>query len=482
MTAPIIPGPGQDIGAALGNIVGLIRKIVDPGREERDRVEQFFLANPEIGQQFAAAQREQVRAFETSPDIAKAGVSVPPPNVLQPFGFDVGQTEQVLGAFPENEAERLGNLRRQAGIERFTVEAELAVLREKAETSKLGARLALARSAEGVPELTASREAIEETLGAELNENQLNYLGQWNKYLEELKVSNPFEFNRALIAMSSPEFLRDIQFREELALRRSALEIEQDIAALGDQPTSIELFKLNLDAQNNLDTQLDRWREALESGSEEEKAIALQRINEAAALVRAISPVGAQFAVDPGKRGFLTGRLRGFRVTRLAPGTLSVPLAVQYERLLGVFEAADPSTPFAELRVQLTQDPQGAAFLGALSPREIAKFWADAQAQLGGLAGVTVLGEDEEEADEAQTSTEIFSRDIGRAIAAAGRFGARLSALSRGRGFRTRAEQITAIQEEITNIEGSETLSSEDQASLNRLKLELRRLENLGTR
>ena len=50
--------PGPDL-SGLGDIAGLIKKLIDPGSEKREQVQEFFLQNPDVGKQLAVAQQEQ---------------------------------------------------------------------------------------------------------------------------------------------------------------------------------------------------------------------------------------------------------------------------------------------------------------------------------------------------------------------------------------------------------------------------------------
>lgn len=402
MGTSFIPGP--DFGF-IGDIGQSIAQIIDPGKERRQQVEEFFLANPQIGAQFASAQREAERQFQAAPppDVGVAGVEGVVPNVLEQFGFDSDAAQQLLSAFPESPEERDVLRREKAGLPALQIEADLAALREGIATSNYRQNLAAALDAKGIPELQATQAAAEAALGAKLGDFQRDYLAKWRTHLEGLKESNPFEFRRALAAMNSPEFLRDLQHREELALRGEELDIRQSLAGLeaaqGAADRDIKLFGLTLDAQENLDTQLDRLTAALETGEEADKALAIDRVNEAAALVRAVSPAGATFAIDPGKRKFFTGRLKGIRFTRLAPGTLAVPLAIQYERLLSIFEQATGPTTFEQLQQQLVEAEEGRAFLGELTPQERSKFFTDAQQVFGSLDAAEIAEAGEEDVE-----------------------------------------------------------------------------------
>ena len=153
-------------------------------------------------------------------------------------------------------------------------------------------------------------------------------------------------------------------------------------AAQGSADRDLKVFGLGLDAQVNLDKQLDRLELALDKGKEDITLLAIDRVNEAAALIRAVSPAGATFAIDPGKRKFISGRLKGISFTRLAPGTLSIPLAWQYERLLDDFRKSSTGT-FESLQQILSVDQEGRAFLGELTPKELAKFWSDSRQVFG---------------------------------------------------------------------------------------------------
>ena len=148
---------------------------------------------------------------------------------------------------------------------------------------------------------------------------------------------------------------------------------------------------------------------AFKEGTQEERAIALQRTNEAAAIVRATSPVGGgAFEVDPGKPGFFGG-LKNIRLTRLAANSLSMPLRIEYENLLIPFEEADPSSDFGTLFQQLLQTERGRGFIGGLTSNEAAKFQQDAQAVLGSLTSV-LEGAPEEEESEVEKARAAFQR------------------------------------------------------------------------
>jgi len=404
MGTSFIPGPDLSFIGDIGRSIG---QIIDPNREQREQVEAFFLQNPEIGQQFALAQREAERQFQADPpqDVGDARVETVVPNVLEQFGFKLDDTQQLLSAFPESPEERLSLAREKAGLPALQVEAEVATLRESIATSNYRQNLAASLDAKGIPELQASQAAAEATLGTKLSDFQKDYLAKWRVHLEQLRESNPFEFRRALAAMNSPEFLRDLQHREELAARGEELNVRARLAeieaAQGSADRDLKVFGLGLDAQDNLDTQLDRLELALEKGKEDITLLAIDRVNEAAALIRAVSPAGATFAIDPGKRKFLTGRLKGVSFTRLAPGSLSIPLAWQYERLLDDFRKASSGT-FESLQQILAVDAEGRAFLGELTPQERSKFWSDARQVFGAFDAAEIAeagGEDEADAE-----------------------------------------------------------------------------------
>ena len=377
--------PGPDL-SGIGQIAGLIKQLISPDDPREREIEEFFLQNPEVGQQFASAQREAERQFESDPplkDIGDAAIENVTPNVLEQFGFSPDKTQQLLSAFPETGQERLDQARIKAGLPALQVESEISTLRENIATSGYREKLTSALDAKGIPELAATQAAAEAALGTDLSNFQKDYLAQWRTHLEGLKESNPFQYRRALAAMNSPEFLRDLQFKEEIALRGEELDVRGRLAeidaAQGSAEQELKLFGLGLDAQKNLDTQLETLERVLKEGEEADKALAIDRVNEAAALIRAVSPAGATFAIDPGKRKFFSGRLKGIRFTRLAPGTLAPTLAVQYERLLSIFEQATGDTTFEGLQQQLVEDADGRAFLGELTPQERSKFLSDAQ-------------------------------------------------------------------------------------------------------
>ncbi len=380
MGAQFIPGPDFSGLARLGAGIG---KILNPNREREEQIQEFFLQNPIEGAQFAAAQRELERQFEANPNIGDASVDIPVPNVLEQLDIDRDKTLQILAAFPESGQERLEQARQRAGLSELQVRSEVATLNQNIAESGYRQKLTTALDERGIPELAATQAAAEAVLGAELSQFQQNYLSRWRLHLEGLKDSNPFEYRRALAAMNSPEFLRDLQFRESLALQGRELDVRGRLAeieaAQGSADRDIKIFGLTLDAQENLDTQLDRLQEALKGGEEADKELAIDRVNEAAALVRAVSPPGATFDVDPERKTFFSTNIKGIRFTRLAPGTLSVPLAVQYEGFLNVFESATGEVTFEELQQQLVQSRDGTAFLGELTAQERTKFFSDAQ-------------------------------------------------------------------------------------------------------
>ena len=53
MGTSFIPGPDLSF---IGDIGKTIAQLIDPGREKREQVEEFFLGNPDVGKQFAIAQ------------------------------------------------------------------------------------------------------------------------------------------------------------------------------------------------------------------------------------------------------------------------------------------------------------------------------------------------------------------------------------------------------------------------------------------
>ena len=392
--------PGPDL-SGISDIGEAIAALIDPNRGRREAIENMLLANPDIGQGLAAAQREAQREFESrvqDPAIAAdVDVEIPTPNVLERFGFKPEQTEELLGAFPENEAERLGIEQKNLNIARLQAESQRQELLASMATNKYTERVASSLNEQGIPELSALSQAVELTLGIKLNQTQKTYLGRWIQHLEGLKETNPFEYRRALAAMNSEAFLTDLQRREQfdiaregLAIERARLSLQEMIAGLESATDStdqqLKIFDLTLEAEKNLDTQLDRMSAAIDEGSEEEKRIGIIRANEAAALVRALSPGAAGIAVDVGKKGFISGKIKGIRLTRLAPGSLAMPLAIRYEQLLSVFEGADPTTTsFESLQESLLNSVEGREFLSALTPNERSKFLVDAQARHGAI-------------------------------------------------------------------------------------------------
>lgn len=389
MGTSFIPGPDLSF---IGDIGKSISQIIDPGRERRQQVEEFFLANPEIGQQFAAAQREAERQFQANPpaDVGDARVEGVVPNVLEQFGFDPGQAQQTLKAFPESAAERLGP-------ERET--AELIKLRTEMAKNNYSQVIIQSLLSGDVPNLEALQAGAKAVFGRDLAKAETQRLDDWNQHLESLRETDPSRFIRAVMATANPNFLQDLQHRETLALRERELNEATRIANIEATQDAgereLKIFDLIFDAQTKVDARVKNLTEVLETGTEEEKLIAIMSVNESTALVRALSPMGAPFVIDPGKRGFWNNRLKGIRLTRLAPGTLSLPHARAYEILLGKFEAADPGSSFEAIMEQLNEDEDAVAFLSSLTPVEGSKFFADAQARIGALQLAQQVEEDQ---------------------------------------------------------------------------------------
>ena len=106
MCTGVIPGPDL---SGLGDIAGLIKKLIDPGSEKREQVQEFFLQNPDVGKQFAVAQQEQEDQFRSTrapglagvgdASIGSLGAQIDVPNVLDQFGINVDETKQILSPF-----------------------------------------------------------------------------------------------------------------------------------------------------------------------------------------------------------------------------------------------------------------------------------------------------------------------------------------------------------------------------------------------
>lgn len=463
MTSPTyIPGPDFSGLAQLGQAIG---QIINPGAQKEKEVEDFFLANPQIGAQFAAAQREAERQFVESPpiDVGDASKRDLVPNVLEQFGVSSEKAQQIFKAFPESSEERLSGVKEQA---------ELVRLRTEMAKNKYSQTIISSLTSRDVPNLQALQQSSELVLGTKLNEAQTQRLEEWSRYLEGLKESDPGQYIRAVMATASPKFLEDLQSREQLELgrdelslrgelgraglrlekedqdlRREIAEADRELRARGlslderktdlqerfgerglklderrvrvsEGQLSIEernlklrekaaelqsisdsadrqlrIFDLTMEAQNNLDDALDRLSTALDEGSESEKEVAIQRANEASAMVRALSPSQGRVEFDPGGRGFITGRLKDVLFTRLAPGTLDVGMRAQYENFIGVFQEADPGSSFAEMFQQFRESESGQEFFGGLTEQEKGKFTLDAQAQFGAIARAQQEGE-----------------------------------------------------------------------------------------
>ena len=390
MGAQFIPGP--DIGGSLASIGQSIGQILDPNRERREQVEELFLTNPQILQQFAEAQREAERQFNENPPVGvgDAALENVAPNVLEQFGHSLSQTKQILAAAPETGKERLRGVQERADL----AEAEARI-----SESNLRTNLANARDARGIPGLQATEEFFKLSLGTDLSDAQSQALADYNVILEDLRETNPAEFGRAIAAQVSPQYLTDIRRAEELQIRRDELALRgQEIdlrnrlaeisGASSDADRFLKTMNLRLDAQTKMNALVKDLNTAFEDGTEEEKELAMFTVNQAVALSRALNPSGLTFQVSPGDRRFLSGNLKNFRLEGLAPGNIPLELKIEYEQALAKFETAPRDEPFESFMTRFLQLPAGTAFLAKLEQHDpsrqlglVGAFNAQAQQQ-----------------------------------------------------------------------------------------------------
>jgi len=412
--------PGPDIGGALAQLGQGIADILNPNAERDREIENLVLTEPEIGKAFAAAQREAQREFEAQSQellqdpsrVADVDVQVEPPNVLSRYGFDQAKTEELLKIYPEDEAERLANFRREEGVARLQAESEAMALKAKISTDRFQSRLAKAKSDLNIPELEAYSSLLKTDLDIDLSEEGKDRLSRWIQLTTELAESDDpkdqAEFRRLQFAMNSEAFLRDIQFkesigldRERLGLGREQLELEKGRLGLERERLSfqqnlaeidtakdfadrqIKIQDLKFKAQDKFNIEQRLLNEALAEGTQEAITAAIVGFNNAAAQLRSLSPEGTSLAVDAkvGAGGFLWlgKKIKGVRLTVLAPGNMHVSRRFRYEQFMDAFASADPDTPFAEDMQLILDNPEGVAFIESLTPEQRNKLMSDAQ-------------------------------------------------------------------------------------------------------
>ena len=416
MGTGVIPGPDL---SGLGDIVGLIRKLIDPGREKREQVEEFFLGNPDVGKQFAIAQQEQEDQFRSTrapglagvgdASIGTLGVQIDVPNVLDQFGIDLDQTKQILSPFVTTAQER-----QTQRAEKVKLEADIA-------ESDLRKRLALARGEHGIPEQQASLEAFKIHFDRDLTEDQVKVHNDFMDAMQALGKTDPGKARLGALAMGSPEFVTAIQNAEKIAQKNRELEQGERRLDLAEElnnlkaaenlaAQAVERGKFVISARAALNGQLKTLQEAIEGGTESQRELNLQLTNDAIATLRAVSPGAATFVLTPGNRSFWGGKMKDFNFERLAPGFLPEDLTIRYERALTVFEEADPNTDFGLILKQFLDHPDGKEFVADLATFDpegqrglMTGFVTHAQQRLGTLR----IAQEPEEARAALSDEEL---------------------------------------------------------------------------
>lgn len=386
MGTSFIPGPGDKLQRALAGIGQAIGQIIDPNRERRRKVEELLLTNPQIGQQFAKAQREAEAGF-FAPEGKVAEAREPAPNVMETFGFSREQTRRLFQAFPPTAEEKLDVPGLQA--------------RAQAEQLKFQSTLFSQMNELGVPTTQALGEAMKQRLNRELTDVELTRLGEWQTRLNELATTNRPEFLRALAATQSPEFLRDIQFREELALKREIAENEGAVRRLALEAEQAEseadrffkLENLRTSLEGALSERLEELFKMVDEGNDAGALVSAQRVNQQASRIRAIAPFEPSFSAEVREKLFGLG----VRVEPIAPRSLA---ALSYEDRLLAETMADAvvqlkDQPFNAIVGMMTQGEKFRGLMGKLGPAQRSDFLSSLEAlhtQQQGVARPEIRG------------------------------------------------------------------------------------------
>ena len=415
--------PGPDL-SGLGDIAGLIKSLVDPGREKEKQIQEFFLGNPDVGKQFAVAQQELEDQFRDEraqglagvgdASIGTLGVQIDVPNVLEQFGVDLDRTKQILSPFVTTAQER-----QTQQAEKVKLEADIA-------ESDLRRRLALARGEHGIPERQASVESFELHFKKKLTKDQAKLHDDFMESLRILGKTDPGKARLGALAMGSPEFVTAIQNAEQIEQKNRELEqgerrldLQEELNALKAAENlaaqAVERGKFVISARASLNGQLKLLQEAIEGGTESQRELNLQLTNDAIATLRAVSPGAGTFTLTPGNRSFWGGKMKNFNFERLAPGFLPEDLTIRYERALTVFEEANPNTEFEITLRQFLEHPDGKEFVADLATFDpegerglMSGFVAHAQQRFGTLQiGQEEVVEGKEELSDEELDTEI---------------------------------------------------------------------------
>lgn len=416
--------PGDDY-SGFAKIGQAIADIINPHRQEKEAIRAFLLENPEIFQSLSEARRqtetEQAQAFVGQAANAKKKMEGRPTdvNVLKAYHFSPKEEAELFQLAPETSAERIRKILRKADVEGKTAEQILAQIRAatgeaKATTAEATERQrgAEARTVLGVPEMEARARALETKLRQtntqlqqKVTEHTLQQFARWVPMTNLLTGREKLGY---LAGQFAPEYLRDIQLREQMSL--DAL-----IASIKQGPDPLDLFAFTMKADDHLAELVKQARDAEDKHDTTRLRGIIEQINNLAALRRQYLP-GEVFTTLAYEDQNWLGRAR-IRYRTFGPQTLSEQERQQYMDSVDAVAAAMASG-------MSRQDALGTILQGKefrenvwsnLGPDEIDQFWRDVEQNRAVLGAPT--GE--------QSSARSTGRAVGSAVGAVGEVAAR---------------------------------------------------------
>ena len=228
-------------------------------------------------------------------------------DVVSTLGELLGQQPRTaLEEARAGEAEAAGRrrgaeARTALGLPERAAQTEGAVLDAQEIQARLDSRR-LRRSEElGLPEtqaILAAQQADQALLSSELTTNALSATIALAERLPEA------ERQRLNLALSNPNFLRDIQFREGLDFERSMFLLRQAAQAGDPRAQAVEEINTVLKFQTELDSLIDRFSKA---ESDEERAFIQSRINFLRESIETLFPGAGRLGEATIDQGFFGG-------------------------------------------------------------------------------------------------------------------------------------------------------------------------------
>lgn len=288
----------SQLGRGIGNTVRSFRG--QPTIEETRQNRQQLIQNPDRLLRFAEAQREaEDRAAQQIADAQTEQGAVP--NIGEPLGFDMEETQELVGLAARLPEEELAAEQAESGIE-----AEKTFQQEGGPEAEGRRRVATAESetaqarlqekiAQGIDAQTAVDAInIEREANIELNRTQTKSLGRLKEFRESARRRGDMQMVRIIDSVLAGQegIAQAILEREKLGLEERIAQWEQ--AAEGMERKQEEM-KLLLDVDERIDEKMTRIRELMTEqpeGWEETFESEVARLNDVIGKATRVLPEG----------------------------------------------------------------------------------------------------------------------------------------------------------------------------------------------